>query len=196
MAMKLREEGHPIKIVHLGHRDGTAMMVHKDSSIRRIEDLRPDHRRRRGRKPSSKKVAIPSRLSNQHLILFKAFRERGMDIGDIDMQEVPPPEMPIRLQQKQVDAVIAGEPLMAKTEMEGYGRVLFLTKDVWPGFISCVLAVKESTIRDRREEVQRLVDGIARSGLWLTRTWATACRRPRPSARATTARIPNCSPTS
>ncbi|MBY0230804.1 MAG: ABC transporter substrate-binding protein [Gemmataceae bacterium] len=161
MAMKLREEGHPVKIVHLGHRDGTAMMVHKDSPIRRIEDLRP------GPDGKKKKVAIPSRLSNQFLILFKAFSERGMDVRDIEFQDVPPPEMPIRLQQKQVDAIIAGEPLMAKTEIEGYGRVLFLTKDVWPEFISCVLAVKESTIRDKRARVQELVDGIARSGLWL-----------------------------
>jgi hypothetical protein len=29
-----------IKIVYLGRRDGTAMMVHKDSQIYRIEDLR------------------------------------------------------------------------------------------------------------------------------------------------------------
>ena len=40
MAMKLREEGVPIKIVYLGHRDGSAVMVHKDSGIFRTEDLR------------------------------------------------------------------------------------------------------------------------------------------------------------
>ena len=40
MAMSLREQGVPIKIVYLGHRDGTTMMVHKDSTIFRIEDLR------------------------------------------------------------------------------------------------------------------------------------------------------------
>jgi hypothetical protein len=33
MAMALREQSVPIKIVYLGHRDGTAMMVHKDSKI-------------------------------------------------------------------------------------------------------------------------------------------------------------------
>ena len=33
MAMALREQGVPIKIVYLGHRDGTTMMVHKDSAI-------------------------------------------------------------------------------------------------------------------------------------------------------------------
>ena len=38
MAMALREQGVPIKIVYLGHRDGTTMMVHKDSDIRTIAD--------------------------------------------------------------------------------------------------------------------------------------------------------------
>src|SRR6476620_11347138 len=33
MAMALRDQGVPIKIVYLGHRDGTAMMVRKDSNI-------------------------------------------------------------------------------------------------------------------------------------------------------------------
>ena len=165
MAMKLREEGQPIKIVYLGHRDGTALMVHKDSSIRTIEDLKP-HRDAQGRLVK-KKIAIPNRLSNQFLILFKIFSDRGMDIRDIEIQDVPPPEMPVRLQQKQVDAIISGEPFMARTEMEGFGRVLFLSKDVWPEFISCVLAVKEDTAKNKREDVQRLVDGIARSGLWL-----------------------------
>jgi NitT/TauT family transport system substrate-binding protein len=165
MAMKLREEGIDIKVVYLGHRDGTAMMVHKESAIRRIEDLRP-HKDARGNLVK-KKVAIPNRLSNQFLILFKAFSDRMMDIRDIEILDVPPPEMPVRLQTRQVDAIISGEPFMAKTEMEDYGRVLFLTKDVWPEFISCVLAVKEKTIRNKRAQVQELVDGIARSGLWL-----------------------------
>ena len=47
MAIALREQGVKIKIVYLGHRDGTAVMVHKDSSIYRMEDLR------------GKRVAIP-----------------------------------------------------------------------------------------------------------------------------------------
>ena len=36
LAMLLREQGVPIKIVYLGHRDGTALMVHKDSRIYRM----------------------------------------------------------------------------------------------------------------------------------------------------------------
>jgi NitT/TauT family transport system substrate-binding protein len=155
MAMALREQGVPIKIVYLGHRDGTAMMVHKDSDIRRIEDLR------------GKKIAVPNRFSNQRLIIFRAFKQRGIPIDEVTLLEMPPPDMPAALYVRAVDAIISGEPFMAQSEMDGYGRLLFLTKDVWPEFISCVLAVREDVIRLRRDEVQRLVDGIAMSGKWL-----------------------------
>ena len=158
MAMALREQGVPIKIVYLGHRDGTTMMVHKDSDIHRIEDLR------------GKKVAVPNRFSNQRLIIFRAFKERGLNMDDVTLLEMPPPDMPAALHVRAVDAIISGEPFMAQSEMDGYGRVLFLTKDVWPEFISCVLAVHEDVIRDHRAEVQQLVDGIARSGKWLDTT--------------------------
>jgi NitT/TauT family transport system substrate-binding protein len=155
MAMALREQGVPIKIVYLGHRDGTAMMVHKDSQIFRIEDLR------------GKRIAVPNRFSNQRLIIYRALKERRLPIEEVTLLEMPPPDMPAALNVRAVDAVISGEPFMAQAEMDGFGRVLFLTKNVWPEFISCVLAVHEKTIRDNRPQIERLVQGIARSGKWL-----------------------------
>jgi NitT/TauT family transport system substrate-binding protein len=158
MAMALREQGVPIKIVYLGHRDGTAMMVHSDSQIFRIEDLR------------GKKVAVPNRYSNQRLLLFKVLKERGMTIKDIQLMEMAPPDMPAALYSKAVDAISSGEPFMGQTEFDGYGRILYLTKDVWPNFISCVLAVHEDVIKNNRVQVQHLVDGIAKSGKWIDQT--------------------------
>lgn len=155
MAIALHEQGVPIKIVYLGHRDGTALMVHKDSNIRSISDLR------------GKTVAVPSRYANQRLLIFRALKDAGMSIKDITLIEIPPPDMPAALYSKSVDAVTSGEPFMAQCELDGYGRVLYLTKDIWPNFISCVLAVNEADIRDHPDRVQKLVDGIARSGMWL-----------------------------
>jgi NitT/TauT family transport system substrate-binding protein len=157
MAMKLREEGVPIRIVYLGHRDGTAMMVHKDSAIHQVSDLR------------GRRVAVPNRYSNQYLLTFRALRERGLGLKDVELVELPPPDMPAALYAKAVDSISSGEPFMGQTELDGYGRILWLTKDVWPGFISCVLAVREDVIASDRARVQALVDGIARSGLWLDR---------------------------
>jgi NitT/TauT family transport system substrate-binding protein len=155
MAMALKEQGVPIKIVYLGHRDGTALMVHKESGILTIKDLK------------GKRVAVPNRFSNQHLLLRKALADNGMTVKDIEMLEMPPPDMPASLYSKSVDGITSGEPFMAQTEMDGYGRVLYQAKEIWPDFISCVLVVSQKTIDENPEWVQRMVDGIARSGLWL-----------------------------
>lgn len=153
--MVLREQGVPLKIVYLGHRDGTAMMVRKDSTILTVRDLK------------GKTVAVPNRFSNQFLVLYKALRDQGLTLNSIKLVEIAPPDMPAALYSRSVDAISSGEPFMGETELEGYGRVLYQAKDIWPNFISCVLVVHENAIRDRPDVIQRLVNGIAASGKWL-----------------------------
>ena len=155
LAMALVEQNVPVKIVYLGHRDGTALMVQKDSDVFTVNDLR------------GKRVAIPNRFSNQYLLLLKALADQGMTAKDIEIVEMPPPDMPAALYSKAVDGISSGEPFMAQTEMDGYGRVLYQAKEIWPDFISCVLVVSQKTIDEHPEWVQRLVDGIAKSGMWL-----------------------------
>ena len=158
LAISLREAGTPIKIVYLGHRDGTALVVHSDAPIRTVAGLR------------GKRVAVPNRFSNQYLLLHKALRHAGVPAREVEIVEIPPPDMPAALSVKAVDAITSGEPFMGQAELDGYGRVLYQTKDVWPNFISCVLVVHQDLIDRRRPEVQRLVDGIAASGKWLDRS--------------------------
>lgn len=155
LAMKLASDGVPVKIVYLGHRDGSALVVRKDSPIQTFTDLR------------GKTVAIPSRFSNQNLLMVRMMKKNGMQPGDITLKEVPPPEHPSALNANAVDAFIVGEPNCAKAELEGYGRVLYFMKDLWPDFISCVLVVRQEVINERHDLVQELVDGIAASGKWL-----------------------------
>ena len=155
MAMQLRADGVPIKVVYLGHRDGTAIMVGTDSDIADFGDLR------------GKRVAIPSRFANQNILMHKMMREWDMPFGSIDLVEMPPPDHPSALAAGAIDGYIVGEPFAAQSEVDGYGRVLYHTKDIWPDFISCVLVVREELIQDNPEVVQELVDGIASSGKWL-----------------------------
>jgi len=155
MAIALREQGVPIKIVYLGHREGGDVMVHRDSQIFRTEDLR------------GKTVAVPGRYANHRLIFYRELKKAGMTLDDVNLVEMPPPDMPAALYSRSVDAITSGEPFPGQTEMDGYGRALYRVKEVWPGFISCVLAVHEDVIKNRRAEVQALVDGIAKSGKWL-----------------------------
>ena len=101
LAMALRQQGVPIKIVYLGHRDGTALMVSKESDIYSFKDL------------VGKRVAVPNRFSNQYLIIYKGLRDSGMTLRDVQIVEMPPPDMPVALFSKSVDAIISGEPFMA-----------------------------------------------------------------------------------
>lgn len=155
MAMALRQQGVPVKIVYLGHRDGSALMVRRESGIFSMRDLR------------GKRIAVPNRFSNQYLMIAKALEDHGLTSQDISLLEMPPPDMPAALYAKAVDAIISGEPFMGQTELDGYGRVLYQARELWPNFISCVLVVREDFIRDEPAQVQELINGIAQSGLWL-----------------------------
>lgn len=155
MAMQLVADGVPVKVVYLGHRDGTTMMVRKDSDIHDFGDLK------------GKKIAVPGRMANQNVLVYKLMKQFGMKPGDIDIRELPPPEHPTALLAKTIDAYIVGEPFASKSEVDGFGRVLYFTKDIWPNFISCVLVVRQDVIDEDRPLVQELVDGIAKSGKWI-----------------------------
>lgn len=154
LAMRLREQGVKVKICYLGHRDGSTVMVRKDLPARTLADLR------------GKRLAIPSRFSNQNLVIRKLALDQGVKPEEIDFVEMPPPEMPIALSTGVIDAYFVGEPLAARAELDGTGRILYHVKDVWPRFISCVLVVTERLIDTRPELVRDLVRGIAESGEW------------------------------
>lgn len=154
LAMRLREQGVPVKICYLGHRDGSTVMVHKDSPARSLRDLR------------GKKIALPSPFSNQHLVLRKLMEDQGVRPDEFQFIYLPPPDMPTALAEKAIDAYFVGEPHPARSELDGTGRVLHHVKDIWPRFISCVLVVHEKLIDERPDLVKDLVRGIAQSGKW------------------------------
>jgi NitT/TauT family transport system substrate-binding protein len=154
LAMKLRAQGIPAKIVYLGHRDGSTVMVRKNDPAKSLRDLK------------GKRFAIPTRYSNQYLVTRKLMNDQGLKPEDLVFVELPPPEMPSALANGSIDAYFVGEPHAAKAELDGTGRVLYHAKDIWPKFISCVLVVHEDLIRDDPQLVAELVRGIAESGEW------------------------------
>jgi NitT/TauT family transport system substrate-binding protein len=154
LAMKLREQNVPVKIAYLGHRDGSTVMVRKDLPAQSLRDLR------------GRTFAIPSKYSNQYLVIRKLMEDQGVGADEIRFVELPPPDMPSALAAHAIDAYFVGEPHAAKAELDGSGRVLYHAKDIWPQFISCVLVVTERLIRERPEIVRDLVRGIAESGEW------------------------------
>jgi NitT/TauT family transport system substrate-binding protein len=155
MAMALRSQGVPIKIVYLGHRYGSAVVVQTDGPVHSVADLR------------GKTIAIPSRFSDERLIVLRALKSAGLTAADVKLVEMAPPDVAGALAAKAIDAFSMGEPYPSQAEMGGFGRVLFNAREYWPDYMSCVLVARQDVIDHRPAAIQTLVDGIARSGLWL-----------------------------
>ena len=154
LAMKLRGDGVPIKICYLGHRDGSTIEVRKDDPAKSLRDEK------------GKTFAIPSLYSNQNLVIHKLMADQGLQPNDIKFVVMAPPDMPTALGARAIDGYFVGEPHPAKAEMDGTGRALYLSKDIWPNFISCALVVREDFIKQHPDQVRDLVHGIAASGAW------------------------------
>jgi NitT/TauT family transport system substrate-binding protein len=158
LVMDLADKKIPVKIVSLGHRSGAVIMVKKDSAYQDFADLK------------GKRVAIPSRFAVDFLFLRKMLARENMTPADLQIIEMPPPDMPAALYADAVDAYCTGEPFGAAAQRAGYARILRMTRDEWRNYICCCLTVREELIQSRPEVVQDLVNNIQGAGNWLDAT--------------------------
>ena len=155
LVMDLADRNIPVKIVSLGHRSGAVIMVRTDSGIASYRQLK------------GKRVAIPSRFAVDFLFLRRMLARESMTPKDVELIEMPPPDMPAALYAKAIDAYCTGEPFGGAAQKAGYAKPLSLTRDEWRKYICCVLTVREELIRDNRELVQDLVNHVLGAGTWL-----------------------------
>lgn len=155
LVMDLTTKKIPIKIVSLGHRSGAVIMVRTDSGYKHFKDL------------TGKRIAIPSRFAVDFLFLRKMLAQEGMTPKEIEIVEMPPPDMPAALYAKAVDAYCTGEPFGAAAQKAGYAVPLRMTRDEWRNYICCVLTVREELVAAKPQLIQDLVNGVLSAGAWL-----------------------------
>jgi NitT/TauT family transport system substrate-binding protein len=155
LVMDLADKKVPVKIVSLGHRSGAVIMVRTDSDVQAFRQLK------------GKRIAIPSRFAVDFLFLRKMLAREGMTPADVEIIEMPPPDMPAALYANAVDAYCTGEPFGAAAQSAGYARPLRMTRDEWRNYICCVLTVREELVAENPALVQDLVDHVLGAGAWL-----------------------------
>jgi NitT/TauT family transport system substrate-binding protein len=155
LVMDLTDKKIPVKIVALGHRSGAVIMVRTESPVQHFRQL------------EGKRIAIPSRFAVDFLFLRKMLAREDMKADQIQIVEMPPPDMPAALYANTVDAYCTGEPFGAAAQRAGYARPLRMTRDEWRNYICCVLTVREELIAENRPLVQDLVDHVLSAGQWL-----------------------------
>ena len=179
LVMDLADKQIPVKIVSLGHRSGAVIMVRSDSPYQHFKQL------------SGKRIAIPSRFAVDFLFLRKMLAQEAMTPKDIEILEMPPPDMPAALYANAVDAYCTGEPFGAAAQRAGYARPLRMTRDEWRNYICCVLTVRDELIHENRPLVQDLVNQVLGAGLVARRQAGEPRqgRRDRRRPRASSTRI-------
>ncbi len=155
IAIALKSQGVSIKVVLLGHRNGTAMVVRKGLDVSSMRDL------------AGHTVAIPIRFSCQNLALMRLCAAQGVSVKDLNIVEMSPPDMLSAMAAGGIDAYIVGEPYAAYAESTDTGKILYQMRDVWPGFISSVIVVREKALREKRTQVDRLIRAFYRESFWV-----------------------------
>jgi NitT/TauT family transport system substrate-binding protein len=153
IGLTLRAKGVPVKLVLLGHRNGSALTVKAGGAVSSVADLK------------GKTIAIPSRFSTHHILLRRILASAGLEAGrDVQIVEMPPPEMVQALATDRIGGFIVAEPFGGQAELQNVGKVLTLSKDVWPNHVCCALLVREDLIAAHAQVVQELVDGLVAAG--------------------------------
>ncbi len=165
MGLTLRQKGIPVKVVLLGHRNGSVITVKNSGEINRIEDLK------------GKTIAIPSPFSTHNILLRKVLTEKGIDPArDLKIIDMAPPEMVVALATGRIHGYIVAEPFGAQAEAQKVGKILTLSKDIWHDHICCVLNIQEKLVQKYPGELQELVSGFLRTADYIEANPAQAAK--------------------
>jgi NitT/TauT family transport system substrate-binding protein len=150
LAMKAKEQGIDLKAVALGHRDGINVTVAND--INNAADLK------------GKTVAIPQRFSTMNILLYQMLENEGMKYSDVNVVELPPAEMPAALAEGRIAGYIVAEPFGAKSVINGKGKTLVQSKDLWENSVCCALVLSNDFIKNNKDIAQEVVNGYVKAG--------------------------------
>ncbi|MCM8901566.1 ABC transporter substrate-binding protein [Caldicoprobacter algeriensis] len=143
LAMKAREQGIDLKAVALGHRDGNVVVTSK--YITSVAELK------------GKTFAIPHRLSTHNILLYIMLKNNGLSYNDINVIELPPPEMPAALSEGRISGYSVAEPFGAVSVANGKGKVLFNSQDLWGNSVCCALVLRNDFIQNNRSIAEKFV---------------------------------------
>ncbi|WP_280770721.1 ABC transporter substrate-binding protein [Salipaludibacillus daqingensis] len=151
LAMKAKERGIGLSAVALGHREGNAVVVAND--VEEVADLKGET------------VAIPHTLSAHNLLLDEMLEREGMEYEDVNVVEMPPPEMPAALSEGRISSYIVAEPFGALGVTLEAGHVLYQSNQFCPdSCLCCALVLRDDFMENAPELTEEFIAGYLEAG--------------------------------
>ena len=150
----------PAKVVAWNHTSGSALTAAND--IASVADL------------GGKTVAIPYWYSIHNVVLQRLLRENGLSVvtsgtpgpDQVALSLMSPADMVPALAAGQIAGYIVAEPFNAAAEVNGIGKVLRFTGDVWRDHACCLVFMNEQDLAERPEWSQKVVNAMVKAQLW------------------------------
>lgn len=155
----------PVKIMAWAHTNGSGLVVGKHTKIEDFSQL------------GGASIAVPYWYSMHNIVLQIALRANGLTpvikpqtakIGrkEVNLQVMPPPDMPAGLAARKIDGYIVAEPFNAMGELKAGARMLRFTGDIWKNHPCCVVCMHESDTVQKPEWTQKVVNAIVKAQIY------------------------------
>ncbi len=161
LAMDHFRKKEDIRLILLGHKNGSVLITNKSANIKKINDFK------------GKDVLIPFHLSIHNMLLHKLLKDNNLEIGigkDVELQTVAPSKIPTYMEideQGKIGGFLVAEPFGSNVIKAGLGDEFELSKNIWPDHPCCVLVVKTEIIRYFPNAVQELTNSLVKSGKFI-----------------------------
>lgn len=162
----------PAKVVAWNHVSGSGLTV--APQVNAVADL------------GGTTVAIPFWYSIHNVVLQALLKANGLApvvkrtgqpaANEVNLVVMAPADMPPALASGKVSGYIVAEPFNAAAEVQGIGKILRFTGDVWKNHACCVVFMHERDLNGRPEWSQKVVNAIVKAQLWTRANRAEAAR--------------------
>ncbi|MCL2154109.1 MAG: ABC transporter substrate-binding protein [Leptospirales bacterium] len=149
-ALKAKEQEIDLKVASLGHRDGNVVIVRPE--INSVGDLK------------GKTFAIPHRMSSHNILFQTMLKNAGVTLSEVNVVEMPPPEMLSALSEGQIDGYCVAEPFGARAVTLGVGKVLYGYDKLWKDSFCCALVLNNSFVSKRPDAAKKFIEQHDRAG--------------------------------
>lgn len=154
--------GFPVKIMSWAHINGSGLVVGGHTGVKTFADL------------GGMQVAVPYWYSMHNIVLQMGLRHVGLKpvikpqgealaSDEVNLQIMPPPDMPPALAARKLDAYIVAEPFNAVGEMLAGGRMLRFTGDIWRNHPCCVVCMNETKVNANPQWTQKVMNAIVKA---------------------------------
>jgi NitT/TauT family transport system substrate-binding protein len=154
LAMHKVINGASMRCLLLGHTNGSVLAVNK--TITNSKDL------------NGKTIGIPHSKSTHRVLLYKYFKDRGMEKNiNIKLVKTPPPLTITSLKSGKIDGYCVAEPWGSQGLKAGIADILESSHNIIPNHACCIVMVKNRTIDKHMNGISEWVKSLINAGKFI-----------------------------